>query len=68
MRRKELFYYVTSASNVMHDVHWCVTVFYQQMENGTVVNREFKNLLRQRRRQRRLKNEFTFYLRIPGHS
>ena len=30
--------------------------------------REFKNLLRQRRRQRRLKNEFTFYLRIPGHS
>ena len=30
--------------------------------------REFKNLLRQRRRQRRLKNEFTFYLRISGYS
>ena len=28
-RRKELFY-VTSGSNVMHDVHWCVTVDHQQ--------------------------------------
>ena len=28
MCRKELFYYVTSGSNVMGDVHWCVTVFY----------------------------------------
>ena len=31
MRRKELFYYVTSGSNVMRDVHWCVTVFYLTM-------------------------------------
>ena len=38
MRRKELFYYVTSGSNVMWDVHWCVTVFYQQIENGNIAN------------------------------
>ena len=29
MRRKELFDYVTSGSNVTRDVHWCVTVVYQ---------------------------------------
>ena len=29
--------------------------------------REFKKLLRRRRRQRRLKNDFTFYLRILGY-
>ena len=28
MLRKELFYYVTSGSNVTPDVHWCVTVDY----------------------------------------
>ena len=22
----------------MRDVHWCVAVFYQQIENGTVAN------------------------------
>ena len=38
MRRKELFYYVTSGSNVMRDVHWCVTVFYQQIENDNIAN------------------------------
>ena len=38
MRRKELFYYVTSASNVMRDMHWCVTVFYQRIENGNIAN------------------------------
>ena len=38
MRRKERFYYVTSGSNVMRDVHWCVTVFYQQIENGNIAN------------------------------
>ena len=38
MRRKELFYYVTSGSNVMRDVHWCVTVFYQQIKNGNIAN------------------------------
>ena len=27
-RRKELFYYVTSGSNVTPDVHWYVIVFY----------------------------------------
>ena len=27
-RRKELFYYVASGSNVVRDVHWCVTVDY----------------------------------------
>ena len=26
--RGELFYYVTSGSNVTRDVHWCVTVDY----------------------------------------
>ena len=31
-------------------------------------NREFKKLLRRRRRQRRLKNEFIFYLRTSGYS
>ena len=38
MRRKERFYYVTSGSNVMRDVHWCVTVFYQQIENSNIAN------------------------------
>ena len=38
MRRKELFYHVTSGSNVMRDVHWCVTVFYQQIENCNMAN------------------------------
>ena len=38
MHRKELFYYVTSGSNVMRDVHLCVTVFYQQIENGNIAN------------------------------
>ena len=36
--RKELFYYVTSGSNVMRDVHWCVTVDYQQIANDNIVN------------------------------
>ena len=31
-------------------------------------NREFKKLLRRRRRQRRLKNEFIFYVLISGYS
>ena len=38
MRRKELFYYVTSGSNVTRDVHWCVTVDYQQIGNGNIAN------------------------------
>ena len=38
MRRKERFYYATSGSNVMRDVHWCVTVFYQQIENSNIAN------------------------------
>ena len=38
MRRKELFYYVTSGSNVTRDVHWCVTVDYQQIANGNTAN------------------------------
>ena len=40
MRRKQLSYYhnVTSGSNGMRDVHWCVTVFYQQIENGNIAN------------------------------
>ena len=38
MHRKELFYYVTSGSNMMRNVHWCVTVFYQLIENGNIVN------------------------------
>ena len=37
-RRKELFYYVTSGSNVTRDVHCCVTVFYQQIENNNIAN------------------------------
>ena len=37
-RRKELFYYVTSGSNVTPDVHWCVTVDYQQIANGNITN------------------------------
>ena len=41
--REELFYYVTSGSNVTRDVHWCVTVDYQRIENGNIANqiREF---------------------------
>ena len=45
--------------------------FYTAKFNGKGTDeyiREFKNLLRQRRRQRRLKIEFSFYLRIPGYS
>ena len=38
MRRKELFYYVTLGSNVTRDVHWCVTVFYQHIENSNIAN------------------------------
>ena len=38
MCRKGLFYYVTWGSNVMRDVHWCVTVDYQQIANGNVAN------------------------------
>ena len=38
MRRKELFYYVTWGSNVTRDVHWCLTVFYQQIENSNIAN------------------------------
>ena len=37
-RRKELFYFVTSGSNVTPDVHWCVTVDYQQIANGNIAN------------------------------
>ena len=43
-RRKELFYYVTSGLNVTRDVHWCVTVDYQQLfKTGSLDNaiREF---------------------------
>ena len=36
MRRKELFYYVTWGSNVTRDVHWSVTVDYQQIANGNI--------------------------------
>ena len=39
MHRKELFYDVTSGLNVMRDVHWCVTVFYQQIEDGNIANK-----------------------------
>ena len=38
MRRKELFYYVISGSNVMCDVHWCMTVDYQQIAYGNIAN------------------------------
>ena len=37
MRRKELFYYVTWGSNIVRDVHWCVTD-YQQIANGNRAN------------------------------
>ena len=38
MRRKELVYYVTWGSNVTRYVHWCVTVFYQQIKNSNIAN------------------------------
>ena len=39
MRGKELFYYVTSGSNVMRNVHWCLTVVdYQQIVNSNIAN------------------------------
>ena len=38
MRRKELFYYVTSGSNVTRDVHRCVTVDYQQIAKDNIAN------------------------------
>ena len=41
MRRKELFYYVTWGSNVPRDVHWCVTVDYQQTANDNIVNQTY---------------------------
>ena len=37
-RREELFCYVTSGSNVTRDVHWCVTVDYQQIANDNIAN------------------------------
>ena len=37
-RRKELFYHVTSGSNVTRDVHRCVTVDYQQIANDNLAN------------------------------
>ena len=37
-RREELFYYVTSGSNVTRDVHWWITVAYQQIANGNIAN------------------------------
>ena len=36
--RKELVYYVTWGSNITHNVHWCVTVDYQQIANGNIAN------------------------------
>ena len=36
--RRELLYYVTSGSNVTRNVHWCVTVDYQQIENDNIAN------------------------------
>ena len=36
--REELFYYVNSGSNVMRDVHWYITVDYQQIENDNIAN------------------------------
>ena len=38
MGRKELFYYVLSGSNMTRDVHWCVTVDYQQIANDNIAN------------------------------
>ena len=38
MPRKELFYYVSWGSNATRDVHWCVTVFYQQIENSNIAD------------------------------
>ena len=38
MHRKELFYFVTWGSNVTRDVHWCITVSYQQIENSNIAN------------------------------
>ena len=31
-------WYITSGSNVTRDVHWCVTVFYQAIENNNIAN------------------------------
>ena len=38
MRRKELFYHVTLGSNVTRNVHWFVTVDYNQIANGNIAN------------------------------
>ena len=38
MCRKVVFYHVTSGLKVMRDVHWCSTVFYQQIENCNIAN------------------------------
>ena len=38
MCRKELFPFVTRGSNITRDVHWCVTVDYQQRANGNIAN------------------------------
>ena len=37
-RRKEMFYYITSRSNVTPDVHGCVTVDYRQIANDNIAN------------------------------
>ena len=31
-----MFYYVAWGSNVTRDVHWCVTVDYQQIASGNI--------------------------------
>ena len=41
---------------------------YNIRERSGLIIREFKKILRRRRRQRRLKTEFIFYLRISGYS
>ena len=43
--REELFYYVTSGSNMTRDVHWCVTVDYQQIENNNIANQIYRLII-----------------------
>ena len=49
-------------------VMWCCVHVGREGPSLFALIREFKKLLRRRRRQRRLKNEFIFHLRISEYS
>ena len=70
-RKASVFKFLRFGKLFSDGVVWTVglTVEIKLCLSGVVwmMTKEFKKLLRRRRRQRRLKNEFLFYLRISGY-